>query len=109
GDCVVEADAGEAPEILEVIKEMQLPLMLVFNHSRVMVLPQKVTKASGLRVALETMRLSLHNCISIGDGENDHSLLDACEIGVASAGEARPCTPSSIMCWRAIARRRWLD
>lgn len=83
GECVVEADASEAPKILEVIKEMQLPLMLVFNHSRVMVLPQGVAKASGLRVALDTMRLSLHNCIGIGDGENDHSLLDACEIGVA--------------------------
>lgn len=83
GDCIVEADAGEAPKILKVIKEMQLPLMLVFNHGRVMVLPQGITKASGLQVALDTMRLSLHNCIGIGDGENDHPLLDACEIGVA--------------------------
>lgn len=83
GDCIIEADAAEAPRMLQVIKEMHLPLMLVFNHSRVMVLPQGITKASGLRVALDTMRLSLHNCIGIGDGENDHSLLDACEIGVA--------------------------
>ncbi len=83
GDCIVEADAGEAPRILEVIRKTQLPLMLVFNHGRVMVLPQGITKASGLREALHTMRLSLHNCIGIGDGENDHALLDACEIGVA--------------------------
>lgn len=85
GDCVVEADANEAPKILAAIRKLQLPLMLVFNHGRVMVLPQGITKATGLREALDTMRLSLHNCIGIGDGENDHSLLDACEIGVAAS------------------------
>lgn len=83
GDCIVEADSGEATRILEVIRKTQLPLMLVFNHGRVMVLPQGITKASGLHEALNTMRLSLRNCIGIGDGENDHALLDACEIGVA--------------------------
>lgn len=83
GDCIVEASADDAPEILRVIRELHLPLMLVFNRSRVMVLPQGVTKASGLREALDTMRLSTHNCIGIGDAENDHDLLDACEIGVA--------------------------
>jgi hydroxymethylpyrimidine pyrophosphatase-like HAD family hydrolase len=57
--------------------------MLAFNRSRVMVLPQGINKATGLREALNTMRLSLHNCIGIGDAENDHALLDACEIGVA--------------------------
>lgn len=89
GDCIVEADASEASTILSVIKELQLPLMLVFNHGRIMVLPQGITKASGLREALDTMRLSLHNCIGIGDGENDHALLDACEIGVAVSWGSR--------------------
>lgn len=89
GDCIVEADAGAAPQILEVIRKRQLPLMLVFNHGRVMVLPQGITKKSGLHEALNTMRLSLHNCIGIGDGENDHALLDACEIGVAVSWGSR--------------------
>ena len=83
GDCVIEADAAAAPKILEAIRKLELPLMLVFNRSRVMVLPQGINKATGLREALNTMRLSLHNCIGIGDAENDHALLDACEIGVA--------------------------
>lgn len=83
GDCVIEADADAAPQILGAIRKLELPLMLVFNRSRVMVLPQGINKATGLREALNTMRLSLHNCIGIGDAENDHALLDACEIGVA--------------------------
>ncbi len=83
GECVIEADADQAPKILEAIRKLELPLMLAFNRSRVMVLPQGINKASGLREALNTMRLSLHNCIGIGDAENDHALLNACEIGVA--------------------------
>jgi hydroxymethylpyrimidine pyrophosphatase-like HAD family hydrolase len=83
GDCVIEADAGAAPAILAAIRKLELPLMLVFNRSRVMVLPQGINKATGLREALNTMRLSLHNCIAIGDAENDHALLEACEVGVA--------------------------
>ena len=64
--------------------------MLAFNRSRVMVLPQGISKATGLREALNALRLSLHNCIAIGDAENDFQLLDACEIGVAVAWGSRP-------------------
>ena len=83
GDCIIEAGAASAPKILEAIRALELPLVLQFNHSRVMVLPQGVNKATGLRETLNTMRLSLHNCIGIGDAENDYTMLDACEIGVA--------------------------
>ena len=83
GDCIIEADAGHAPTILEAIRKLELPLVLQFNHTRVMVLPQGINKATGLREALNTLRLSLHNCIGIGDAENDYAMLDACEIGIA--------------------------
>ena len=50
-----------------------------------MVLPQAVAKSTGLRQALLALRLSIHNTLGIGDAENDHDLLDACEVGVAVA------------------------
>jgi hydroxymethylpyrimidine pyrophosphatase-like HAD family hydrolase len=83
GECVVETDAGAAPQILPIIRELELPLMLLFNRGRLMVLPQGISKGSGLRQALATLRLSVHNAIGIGDAENDHDLLRTCEIGVA--------------------------
>lgn len=83
GECIIEADAAVAPKILEAIRKLELPLVLQFNHGRVMVLPQGINKATGLRGALNTLRLSLHNCVGIGDAENDYAMLDACEIGVA--------------------------
>jgi hydroxymethylpyrimidine pyrophosphatase-like HAD family hydrolase len=83
GECVVQADASAAAKILQVVRNLELPLMLVFNRGRVMILPQGINKASGLRECLKTLRLSAHNCIGIGDAENDFALLEACEIGVA--------------------------
>lgn len=91
GDCIIEADAGAAPKILESIRKLELPLVLQFNHSRVMVLPQGINKATGLREALNTLRLSLHNCVGIGDAENDYAMLDACELGVAVSWGSKRC------------------
>ena len=85
GQCLVDADANEAPRLLEVIRTLELPLVLIFNRGRVMTAPQGVSKATGLRVALETLRLSARNTVAIGDAENDHELLRLAEVGVAVA------------------------
>jgi len=55
----------------------------LFNRSRLMVLPQAISKGAGLREVLNAFRLSPHNAIGIGDAENDHDLLAACQIPVA--------------------------
>jgi hydroxymethylpyrimidine pyrophosphatase-like HAD family hydrolase len=85
GDCVIDSEASAAPQIVDAIKRLELPLVLEFNRGRVMVLPQGINKGTGLREALKIMRLSLHNCIGIGDAENDFAFLEACEISVAVA------------------------
>ena len=83
GQCLIDADANEAPRLLDAIRALGLPLVLIFNGGRVMALPQGVSKATGLHVALDTLRLSAHNSVAIGDAENDHELLRAAEVGVA--------------------------
>jgi GTPase SAR1 family protein len=50
-----------------------------------MVLPQGVSKASGLREALGELGLSAHNVVGVGDAENDHSFLLACGCSAAVA------------------------
>ena len=85
GQCVVETDALAAPQILSIIRDLELPLVLVFNRGRLMVLPQAISKGMGLREALTMLRLSAHNAIAIGDAENDHDLLAMSEFGVAVA------------------------
>ncbi|MCC7033216.1 MAG: HAD family hydrolase [Acidobacteria bacterium] len=83
GSSIVETDGGAAPVVLEVLHRLQLPLVLAFNRGRLMILPPAIAKSTGLREALRSIRVSLHNTIAIGDAENDHDMLDACEVGVA--------------------------
>lgn len=83
GRCVVEADAGDAAQILSVIRALELPLVPIFNRGRVMAVPPGVCKSAGLREVLRAFRLSPHNTLAIGDAENDHDLLQACEYGAA--------------------------
>jgi hydroxymethylpyrimidine pyrophosphatase-like HAD family hydrolase len=83
GETIVETDARSAETTLEVLRALEQPLILAFNRSRLMVLPQAVSKSTGLKQALLALRISIHNTIGIGDAENDHDLLDACEVGVA--------------------------
>jgi hypothetical protein len=83
GQCLVEADASAAPQMLNVIRELELPIVLLFNRSRVMALAQGISKATGLGAALETVRKSPRNALAIGDAENDHELLRVAEVGAA--------------------------
>jgi hydroxymethylpyrimidine pyrophosphatase-like HAD family hydrolase len=85
GETVVETDASHAATVLDVLRKLEQPLILAFNRGRLMVLPQGVAKSTGLRHALLALRVSIHNTVGIGDAENDHDLLDACEVGVAVA------------------------
>jgi hydroxymethylpyrimidine pyrophosphatase-like HAD family hydrolase len=83
GQCLVDANADDGPRLLDVTRTLELPLEQLFNRSRVMVLPQGASKATGLHAALEMLRLSARNTLAIGDAENDHELLRIAEIGVA--------------------------
>ncbi len=71
--------------VLEVIRELGLELPIIFNKGAVMVLPASVNKRSGLEAALERLGLSVHNCVGVGDAENDHAFLSVCECSVAVA------------------------
>jgi hydroxymethylpyrimidine pyrophosphatase-like HAD family hydrolase len=95
GQCVVETDASAAPQILGVIRDLELPLVLLFNRGRLMVLPQSISKGTGLREALTMLSLSPHNAIAIGDAENDHDLLGECEFGVAVGWGSRALQASA--------------
>lgn len=70
---------------LEGIRTLGLELQVIFNKGAVMILPSGVNKATGLCAALDELCLSAHNVVGVGDAENDHALLDTCELSVAVA------------------------
>lgn len=83
GRSLIDAAAGDAPKLLEILRQLELPLVLIFNKGRVMVMPQGISKGTGMRAALEILRLSARNTLAMGDAENDHELLRLAEVGVA--------------------------
>jgi hydroxymethylpyrimidine pyrophosphatase-like HAD family hydrolase len=71
--------------VLQTIRDLGLEMQVIFNKGAVMILPAGVNKATGLAAALAELELSPHNVVGIGDAENDHAFLSACECGVAVA------------------------
>lgn len=70
---------------LEVINALGLEWQIIYNKGAVMLLPPGVNKETGLRAALAELGISPHNTIGIGDAENDHAFLSACEWSFAPA------------------------
>ncbi len=85
GRCIVATWEPNDTAMLHCIRDLGLELQVIFNKGAVMVLPSGVNKATGLTVALDSMGLSPHNAIGVGDAENDHAFLSACECAVAVA------------------------
>jgi hydroxymethylpyrimidine pyrophosphatase-like HAD family hydrolase len=71
--------------VLNTIRDLGLELQVIFNKGAVMVLASGLNKGTGLLAALDDLKLSPHNCVGVGDAENDHAFLDACECAVAVA------------------------
>lgn len=85
GQVLLATLAGFEDQIQQEIHRLGLECRLVYNRGELMILPPGVSKGSGLTKALEKIGISCHNTIAIGDAENDHSLLNDSEFGVAVA------------------------
>ena len=86
GQCLIEGDAGAASRMLDVIRELELPIVLLFNRSRVMAMSQGISKATGLRAALETLRKSPRNAVAVGADEVRHHVGGAALAAVHEQG-----------------------
>jgi hydroxymethylpyrimidine pyrophosphatase-like HAD family hydrolase len=89
GHCIVSTWQPHESKVLETIRDLGLELQVIFNKGAVMILPSGVNKATGLEAALLELGLSPHNCVGVGDAENDHALIRRSECGVA-VGNALP-------------------
>jgi hydroxymethylpyrimidine pyrophosphatase-like HAD family hydrolase len=85
GHCIVSTWQPHENAVLETIRDLGLELQVIFNKGAVMVLPSGMNKATGLEAALLELGISPHNCVGVGDAENDHAFIRLCECGVAVA------------------------
>ncbi|WP_440086842.1 HAD-IIB family hydrolase [Streptosporangium sp. LJ11] len=85
GSAIVSTLEPHAETVLTAIRELGLEMQVIFNKGAVMVLPSGVNKATGLAAALAELEMSAHGVVGVGDAENDHAFLAACECAVAVA------------------------
>lgn len=71
--------------VRDAIKELALDWQVILNKGALMVLPGKVDKASGLRIALAELHLEAAEVAGIGDAENDAAFLEICGWSIAVA------------------------
>ncbi len=90
GRVLLACDARHHQTVIEEIVRLELGCQLVHNRAALMVLPNGVTKGTGLSQALGNLGISRHSTLAIGDAENDHHLLEVCEVGVAVANAVEP-------------------
>jgi hydroxymethylpyrimidine pyrophosphatase-like HAD family hydrolase len=85
GRVLLACDTEHLGAVLEEIARLDLDGQVVRNRAAMMVLPGGVTKGTGLQQALGNLGISRHSTLAVGDAENDHALLEACELSVAMA------------------------
>ena len=83
GDSIIATVRPHEVTVMETIRDLGLEHQVIFNRESVMILPPGINKASGLKAALEELKLSPHNVVGIGDSENDHALFQGSELAVA--------------------------
>ncbi|MBY0525906.1 MAG: Cof-type HAD-IIB family hydrolase [Gemmataceae bacterium] len=71
--------------VMDTIRELGLPLQVIFNKGAVMVLPAGINKVTGLAAALRELSLSAESVVGVGDAENDYPFLASCGFSVAVA------------------------
>lgn len=69
--------------VLDIIKESGIERQVIFNKGAVMILPGGINKAKGLEALLDSLHLSIHNTVAVGDAENDGAMLQMAECAVA--------------------------
>jgi hydroxymethylpyrimidine pyrophosphatase-like HAD family hydrolase len=83
GHSIVATVEPHADALRRALDELDLGWTLIFNKHSVMALPAGISKATGVRRALQDLGLDAQRTIAIGDAENDEPLLRACGLAVA--------------------------
>jgi hydroxymethylpyrimidine pyrophosphatase-like HAD family hydrolase len=78
GRVVVATARSNEPGVLEALSATGVGLAPVHNRGALMLLPQGVSKGTGVREELRELGLSPHDVLALGDAENDLELFDAC-------------------------------
>jgi hydroxymethylpyrimidine pyrophosphatase-like HAD family hydrolase len=78
GRVIVATARADETGVWEALATTGVSLELVYNRTALMLLPQGVSKGTGVRQVIQELGLSPHDVLAIGDAENDLELFEAC-------------------------------
>ena len=90
GKVIVATWQPHEATIARIIAESGLPLRVILNKRALMILPDGVDKATGLRAALAELAVDPRAVAAIGDAENDMALFEAAGLTIAVANAWPP-------------------
>lgn len=85
GRVIVATREPQDTVVLQAIRDLGLELQVIFNKGVVMILPTGINKTTGLKALLKEHNIPPQQVVAVGDGENDHALLQYCGFSVAVA------------------------
>jgi hydroxymethylpyrimidine pyrophosphatase-like HAD family hydrolase len=85
GRVMVLAASEDARAIRTIIRTLNLKLQLIPHKESLLILPEGVDKSTGLRYALEELRILPQHVVGIGNADNDPVFLRTCGCAVAVA------------------------
>ena len=85
GLAIVSTWVEHETTVWQVLSETGSDAVIVHNKGALMILPPGAAKGSGLERLLELCGFSPRNLVGFGDGENDLSLFQSSEMGIAVA------------------------
>ena len=112
GDVVVSVDRGREVDVKRAIRREGLQVELQYNQNSLMILPEGIDKAAGVKVALRLMGIPSARLVCIGDGENDLSLFKIAKLRVATEGSVQVLKDQSdVICHgpNAVGVTRFLE
>lgn len=105
GEIVISLRRDYAGEIDDFVSRLDMNVRVEYNRDSIMVLPAGVTKATGVKEALNNLGLDDARLICIGDGENDQPLFDIASLSVATADSVSELKKrADIICSETSAR-----
>ncbi len=83
GRVILQARFDQEENIRRILRRTKLHWNVVRNRKDLIIIPEGITKATGVAAALKELGLSPRQAVGVGDAENDRALLQLCGLAVA--------------------------
>jgi len=83
GRVILQAKFDQEENIRRILRRTKVPWRIIRNRKELIVIPDGITKATGVAAALKELGLSPRQAVGVGDAENDRALLQLCGLAVA--------------------------